>query len=81
MEGTTLYCGDTCNHTGPHRYPPKMSIDHGYQCAHGLDMRLHARCYLCSPSACECGGPWWAVVPKPCPVHNPGPPTTTTDHT
>ena len=21
-EGTTLYCGDTCNHTGPHRYPP-----------------------------------------------------------
>lgn len=22
MHGSTLYCGDNCNHTGPHRYPP-----------------------------------------------------------
>ncbi len=24
-EGTTLYCGDNCNHTGPHHYPPTAS--------------------------------------------------------
>lgn len=23
MSGSTLYCGENCNHTGPHRYPPK----------------------------------------------------------
>ena len=22
MSGSTIYCGDNCNHTGPHRYPP-----------------------------------------------------------
>lgn len=24
--GSTLYCGENCNHTGPHRYPPPPSV-------------------------------------------------------
>lgn len=48
-QGTTLYCGDVCNHTGPHRYPP--SNQPSPICPHGLDLRLHPRCWLCDPAA------------------------------
>lgn len=30
IEGTTLYCGDNCNHTGPHRYPPPQIPPTGF---------------------------------------------------
>jgi hypothetical protein len=32
-------------------------------------------------SGCHCTGPWWGVLPAPCPIHNPSPPTITTNHT
>lgn len=51
IEGDSFYCGDVCNHTGPHRYrstpPPAASF--WYACPHGLDMRIVPRCYLCRP--------------------------------
>jgi hypothetical protein len=25
IEGTSVYCGDNCNHTGPHHYPPGVA--------------------------------------------------------
>ena len=45
-------------------------------CPHGLDLRIHPRCYLCDPIAfeawgCTCPDYWWGTVPPPCPVHNP----------
>lgn len=82
-EGTTLYCGDVCNHTGPHRYPPpiisaeRVRMALGTHCPHGLDLRVHPRCYLCKPlesnsvGACLCYGNWLGVIPPACPVHNP----------
>lgn len=95
MEGTTIYCGDNCNHTGPHRYPPANASQlttYGTEivtthCKHGLDLRVHPRCYLCKPletgsvGACMCYGNWWGVMPQPCPIHNPPTVTFVSDHT
>jgi hypothetical protein len=39
-EGTTLYCGDNCNHTGPHRYPP-VAVDHRFTCVCGHRYNVH----------------------------------------
>lgn len=85
MESNTVYCGDVCNHTGPHRYrypystvtipsPTVIVITH---CKHGLDLRVHPRCYLCKPlesgsvAGCTCPTFWHGVIPPQCPVHNP----------
>ena len=81
-EGTTLYCGDVCNHTGPHRLRPEPQFV-STRCPHGLDMRIYPRCYLCVPlvAGCQCPSFWWGLTPPPCPVHNPPSPYTTTTTT
>ncbi len=43
-EGTTLYCGDNCNHTGPHVYPPTTTIKrHAHGCRAILAIEAEAR--------------------------------------
>lgn len=53
-------------------------------CPHGLDMRLHPRCYLCTPlppmsagstgPACQCPVNWQSAEHPYCPLHHPGNP-------
>ena len=47
-------------------------------CSHGLDMRLHPRCFLCTPleptgyvAGCQCPTSWNGIMRPPCPTHNP----------
>jgi hypothetical protein len=57
-----MYCGDNCNHTGPHRYPPPEGYSWSSStpvlthCQHGLDLRINPRCYLCRPEAASLDG-------------------------
>ena len=61
-----------------------MSAKRSFDCPHGLDMRLHPRCYLCTPlpetrvftppapvPVCTCPTVWYGTMRPLCPVHNP----------
>lgn len=65
-----------------------MTKRRSYRCEHGLDLRVHPRCYLCQPLVsqfvpapqpigCTCPPNWLGVIPPACPIHNPPNPTIT----